>query len=398
MKKLSALNLKYYNIQMLYFGIYVALKGYASVYLLGKGFSNSKIGLVLALASTLAVLIQPVVASFLDKNKQIELRKVVIIFLIIMAAMSFSILFAKEGTILLLCFFVGIATLHEILMPLLNAMAFIFEKHGIEINYGMGRGLGSAAYAIISLILGYLVKDFGMNIFPIVYLTFNIVLIFVVYLFVIPTNNKRDLVNKETNEQSKQLSFFDFCKRYKKYILFIIGLVFVYFTHILINDFFIQIILPIGGTESQMGIAVFISAIAELPTMFFFNKFRKKIDCSYLICVAVIFFAIKHLVILYSNSIIMIYISETFEMLSYALLVPASVYYANMVIEKSDTVKGQSLITMAHTTSGIVASLIGGIMLDKTTVHNVLMGGVVISIIGAIIVVLSVKNSTLRKR
>lgn len=396
MRKILSLDIKYSAIQILYFGIYVSLLGYASVYLLAKGFSNSVIGIVLAVSSAIAVLIQPTVATFSDKNKHIELRKIVAGFIIIMAILSATILFLGEGTIILLCVFVGIATLHSILMPLLNSMAFVFEKYGIEINYGLGRGLGSATYAIISLALGYLVKDYGVNIFPIVYLTMNILLIFVVYTFVVP-NNQKKILKEENQEIPKQLSFLEFCKRYKKFIVFVIGLIFVYFTHVVINNFFIQVITPIGGTESDMGIAVFIAAIMELPTMIFFNNIRKKFSCSTLIIFAVIIFAIKHTLIYIAPNIIMIYIAQALQMLSYAILIPASVYYANEIIEKSDSIKGQSMVTIAITASGIIANLVGGILLDVTDVHQVLLIGLGISIIGALIVIISVSNKKILK-
>lgn len=392
MKKILSLDIKYSAIQVLYFGIYIALIGYASVYLLAKGFSNSIIGIALAISSAIAVFIQPTVATFADKNRHIEFKKIVAGFIIVMAILSASILFLGDGTIILLCVFVGIATLHSTLMPLLNSMAFVFEKYGIEINYGLGRGLGSATYALGSLALGYLVEDFGVNIFPIAYLAMNILLIFVVYNFVIPYNERKNLLKEKIQEEPKQLSFLSFCKRYKKFMIFVLGLILVYFTHIIINNFFIQIITPIGGTETNMGIAVFIQAIMELPVMIFFNNIQKKFSCLTLIRFAVIMFIIKHILIYISPNITMIYIAQTLQMLSYAILIPASVYYANQIIEKSDSVKGQSMVTISIAASGIIANLVGGVLLDVISVKQVLLIGVGISIIGALIVITSVEN------
>lgn len=392
MKKILSLDIKYSTIQVLYFGIYVSLMGYASVYLLVKGFSNSVIGIALAISSAIAIFIEPVVADFSDKNKHIELRKIVAGIVIAMAILSASILLLGKGTIILLCVFVGIATLHSILMPLLNSMAFAFERYGIEINYGLGRGLGSATYAIVSLALGYLAEKFGVDIFPIVYLAMNILLIFVVYTFIVPANERKELSKEQIKEEENQLSFISFCKRYKKFVIFVLGLILVYFTHVIINNFFIQVITPIGGTESNMGIAVFIQAIVELPVMIFFNNIRKKFSYISLIRFAVIMFAVKHILTFMAPNIIVIYIAQAFQMLSYAILIPASVYYANQVIEKSDAIKGQSMVTIAITASGIIANLVGGLLLDIISVHNVLLIGVGISIIGALIVIFSIKN------
>ena len=48
--------------------------------------------------------------------------------------------------------------------------AFAFEQHGIEINYGLARGLGSVAYAIASLALGHIVESFSPGILPLFYI------------------------------------------------------------------------------------------------------------------------------------------------------------------------------------------------------------------------------------
>ena len=70
------------------------------------------------------------------------------------------------------------------IQPLFNSIAFSFEKYGIEINFGLARGLGSAAYALVSLAVGYIVNDLGASILPIIYIVFNILLTIVVHNFV----------------------------------------------------------------------------------------------------------------------------------------------------------------------------------------------------------------------
>ncbi len=53
MKKVFSLDMKYSFTQVLYFGSFCALMGYASVFLLDKGISTSVIGIVLALTSVI---------------------------------------------------------------------------------------------------------------------------------------------------------------------------------------------------------------------------------------------------------------------------------------------------------------------------------------------------------
>ena len=296
---------------------------------------------------------------------------------------------------MLLCVFVGIVTFMMTVQPLFNSMAFLFEKYGIQINYGLARGLGSAAYALASAVLGYLVEDFGTGVIPLFYIIGNILLIIVVYTYVVPKNQQHlvqhEQQNKEETEQ-KQLSFFQFCALYKKFMIFVVGVVLVFFTHTIINNFFIQVITPIGGTESQMGIAVFIAAIVELPAMAMFNIMRKKINCATLLKLSVVMFALKHLLTFLATNIFMIYVAQVLQIGAYAIFIPASVYYVNEVISKQDLVKGQSMVTVGITASGIIANFAGGILLDAVGVYHLLMIGVVVSVVGGLIVFGSIEK------
>lgn len=387
MNKIKMLDVKYALTQILYFASFSALMGYASVYLLDQNVSNSLIGTTLALVSVIAVFTQPMVASAVDK-KVVKLQTLVNIILIATVILSVCLYLFKLPTMMLLCVFVGIVTFMMTIQPLLNSMAFLFEKYGIQINYGLARGLGSAAYALASAVLGYLVEDFGTGVIPLFYIIGNILLILVVYTYVIPKNQQLVSQKQEDIEEieQEQLSFFQFCRLYKKFMVFVLGVVLVFFTHTIINNFFIQVITPIGGTESQMGIAVFIAAIVELPAMAMFNMMRRKINCSTLLKISVVMFALKHLLTFLATNVLMIYAAQVLQIGAYAIFIPASVYYVNEVISKQDLVKGQSMVTVGITASGIIANFAGGILLDVVGVYDLLMIGMIVSIVGGLIV------------
>ena len=394
MKRILSLDIKYSAIQFIFFGSVCAVMGYASVYLLDQGVSNSLIGTILAAISVIVVFTQPAIAAYADKNKHIELRKIISAVMVLAVILSVATFFVKDVVVLLLCVYVGISTCIQTVMPLMNSLAFVFEKQGIEINYGIARGIGSAAYALVSFALGYLVEDFGTSVIPLVYIFFNVLLVLAVNSFVLPKSERKDVaeVEEEKATEEKQLSFIDFFKKYKKFMIFVLGVVVVYFTHTIINNFFIQILTPIGGTESDMGTAVFLAAIVELPAMGLFNSIRKKVKVSTLLKYSAIMFAVKHALTFLATDMTLIYVAQFCQIAAYAILIPASVYYVNSIVAKQDQIKGQSMVTMAMTASGIVANLAGGFLLDGIGVHNVLLMGTVISVIGAVIVMLSVER------
>lgn len=394
MRKIGILDIKYSLTQIFYFAAYCGLMGYASVYLLNKGVSNTLIGTTLALVSIIAVLTQPTIASFADK-KEVKLQTLIIGILIVAIVLTLGIYFLKLPVMALLCLFVAIVTCFMTIQPLLNSLAFAFEKYGIEVNFGLARGLGSVAYALASFSLGYMVEAFNADIIPLVYLIFNIILVIVVDSYVIPKNERDHLqvIEQEHKDIQEKVTFVHFCKKYKKFMFFVVGIVFVFFTHTIINNFFIQILKPIGGSESDMGIAVFLAAILELPAMAMFNVVRRRVKCSTLLKISVVIFALKHIITFLAPNMMVIYIAQILQIGAFAIFTPASVYYVTEIISKKDLVKGQSMITVGITASGIIANLAGGILLDTVGVHTVLFIGVVVSIVGLVISFMTIEEA-----
>ena len=195
MKRILSLDIKYSAIQFIFFGSVCAVMGYASVYLLDQGVSNSLIGTILAAISVIVVFTQPAIAAYADKNKHIELRKIISAVMVLAVILSVATFFVKDVVVLLLCVYVGISTCIQTVMPLMNSLAFVFEKQGIEINYGIARGIGSAAYALVSFALGYLVEDFGTSVIPLVYIFFNVLLVLAVNSFVLPKSERNKGLN-----------------------------------------------------------------------------------------------------------------------------------------------------------------------------------------------------------
>ena len=391
----KSLNIKYMASQIFYFGAFAAMMGYASVYLLYKGFSNSTIGIILSLCSILAVFMQPALASFADNHKNIEIRKIINTIVAIAIILSVALLVIPTNQTLIFILIVAIFSLETTIMPLINTLAFIFEKYGIQINFGIARGLGSVAYALTSMALGYIVEWFSPDLLPICYVVFNALLFIVVHLFVLPKNAQIVDADEESEteaEVQENVSLLKFAGKYKKFIVFLLGFVLVYFAHTIINNFFIQIITNVGGNSSDMGNAVFLAAMLELPTMAYFTKLSQKVNCGTLIKASIVLFLAKHAITYLATNMVMIYIAQVLQMGAYALFIPASVYYVNCKVDNKDIVKGQSFVTTSMTMSGVFANIIGGILLDAVGVSEVLLIGVILSLIGAVIVLFTVEK------
>ena len=154
----------------------------------------------------------------------------------------------------------------------------------------------------------------------------------------------------------------------------------------------ILVIEPVGGTEAAMGTAVSLAAMLELPAMFFFDQLREKFSLNKLLKLSAIMFVVKHTLTAIATSMFVIYIAEATQMLAYAILCPASVYLVNEMVDSSDLTKGQSLVTMGQSLSGIIANLIGGVLIENIGVTPVLYMGAVVTVLGSAIIIYFTKK------
>ncbi|MDD5937129.1 MAG: MFS transporter [Clostridiales bacterium] len=387
---------QYSAIQGSYWMSTCASVSYVSVYLLDRGYSNSEIGVIIAISNILAVILQPLVASFTDRHKKLELRKLLSGFSGSMILMAGVLVFITTDSMLLSILMVYIATITMVIQPLMNSLSMAYEKSGIFVNYGFARGIGSIAYAALSTSLGLLLRHFTTILIPICICMTAIAFTVFVYFFKDCTKNAShsdaNLAIGGGEQQEKASSLHEFVKKNPRFILLLLGVFFIFYNHQTLSVFTIQVIEGFGGTSREMGIANSIAAMSEFPAMFMVNRLLKKYNCRTLIRFAAITFAVKHLIILSATSVPVFFIAQVFQIGSYAILIPVSVTYVSKLLKKVDAVKGQAFMTSAITLSSVFASMINGRLLDVTSVHNVILIGTIVAWIGSIIVFFSVER------
>lgn len=387
----KSLDIRYACIHGFYWMICCAMTGYASVFLLDKGFNNAMIGIVLSVSNILAVVGQPAVASYMDKATKLTLRMLVSLILVAIIVLSFVLSFISNTSPLLLLLVIIVFTLMLTMQPFINSLTFAFEKQGIHINFGLARGIGSVAYAVISLILGNIVAVFSPHILPCFYVGLSMCALAFVYTFYLP-GHKDEIVHEKRQEEHVQLSMKQFIQKYKTFMFLLVATVFLFFDHSIINNFFIQVVNHIGGNSADMGNAIFLAAVLELPTMALFTKIQKKVGCRQMMMVSAVFFSVKHILTYFAANMFMIYVAQVMQMLAYAVFIPASVYYVSQLVDAHDMNKGQALVTGAMTLASVFASLAGGVLLDALGVSKVLMIGAIVSVMGTVFMFMSVED------
>lgn len=388
MEQSRSVNIKYSLLQGIYFVGFCTVMGYAAVYLGSIGMSSSLIGIVLAIANILTSIAQPVLGGFVDKSN-VSMKKVLMIMFGLCSVLSVLLMLASKVTFLAAFLFIAVSTILYTTMPLVNSLAFAFQKQGIDVKFGVARGIGSVAYALASLVLGNVVKAVSPTLMPLAYIVIFLGILPLIRSFKMPEEEIDEVIEEEIVEKESTGAFI---KKHLKFMIFLAGFVLVYFDHTIINNFFITVIKNVGGNTGDMGNAVFLAAMLELPTMALFEKYKNKINIKNTIVISAIFFTLKHTLTYFATNMFMIYLAQATQMLAYALFIPASVYYVDKLFDAKDAVKGQALVTTSMTVSGVLASFLGGILLDNMGVYETLLLGLVLSAVGTIVMIMTVEN------
>jgi len=387
---------RYAVINIAYFMAFGGIHAYASVFLLNKGFLNSEIGLLFALSNVLSVVVQPLIAGWIDKQGRLTNRNVSAAITVTLIVLSGVLLVVGNRKAVIFAVFLIMYMIQMACQPLIIAMNFEYTQAGCDINFGLARGMGSMGFAVYSLIMGNLLEKTDVNMIPVLNILILTVELIFILTFIRPEN--RTVQKKDDAENIKDLAhnnFLKFAKHYPGYMLFLVATVCFFFSHGVLNDYLIQIITPLGGTEKHVGYALFTASVLELPAMALFGRISGKINYKVLLKLSGIFFTVKITVMLLAVNITGVFISEAFQFCAYAMFVPASACYVSEVMGKYDQVEGQAFINVAITLSGVFTGLTCGRILDSAGPKPMLLLGTGVCFIGAVIGILVIGKTTL---
>ena len=131
----------YAFIQGLYWMNFAAIMGYSGFYLLGSGFSNTEIGIIIAIAGILSAVLQPVLASYADRPESPSLKKFLQLLLVLQLILGISLLFCKSILLTGVVYGCGV-TLLQLLTPFINSLGMESINQGHNLNFGIARGMG----------------------------------------------------------------------------------------------------------------------------------------------------------------------------------------------------------------------------------------------------------------
>lgn len=217
-------------------------------------------------------------------------------------------------------------------------------------------------------------------------------ILFLACVFRFPFKKDRKKAEAE-KEKTGAAGPVDFLKRYPSFAVVLLGCILIFMSHSLINSFNYQIAMAKGGGSGEMGNAMTISAVSELPTMFLFGYLLKKKSSVFWFRLSGLFFVLKSIGTFLAFNIPTYYAAQPFQMFGWALINVACVYYVNGIMEPQDSIKGQAYMAMTITAGNVMSSLFGGWLIDAAGVGAMLICASLAAFIGWLIVCLGSKEA-----
>lgn len=351
----------YILMQVGFWAMYGAFCGYQTALLLSRGFSNGQAGVIIAFRCLAGIICQPVLGGFADRHPEIPLRRIVSLSLVvglIANCVLYAVHMGMAGTAAL---FVLIGGFELSAYPLMDAMAVQFINVGVPIRYSFGRGMGSFAYAVTCVLMGLLVGRFGVEYTLLAHAALVAVEIALVAAYPV----YRGGVELRDQGSGRPHSVLQLLRMNPGFTMMLAAALFALTGVLVLSNFLVNVVVDRGGRTSQLGLALFLMAAAELPAGMLFPKLLARLGSGRLLAVSFAGMLAKVLAIMAAPSLIWLYVAQPIQMVGYGLFTPASVYFVNESVPVEDRVRGQTLMMVASNgLGGMLGSLLGGAILD----------------------------------
>ncbi|MCR4690297.1 MAG: MFS transporter [Lachnospiraceae bacterium] len=386
--------LRYSLLNAAYFVAFCTIHAMAAVYLIAQGFTNTQIGVLLAIANISSAILQPVFASIIDKPGPLTNRRFILGSAILIFAGSLMLYFSGGHKAVIFILYALIYMIQFTYQPVMTALCFEYQKAGCSIQFGLARGIGSASFAVTSLFIGRIIEKEGAGLLLIIDMIVMLASAVLIYAFKLPDRKDvsalpgTDVDGTEDNSASQEKahsSLREFFQTYPAFTVYLVAVICFFFAHNMINDFMIRIITNLGGSEAQLGYANFLQAILELPVMALIGFVFKKISAKSLLIVTGTAFFVKILILVFAVNMAGMFFSQFFQLFAYAVFVPATAFYVNDTMDTLDQVKGQAYVTSAITIGGVFSNLISGSVLDHFGIRAMLITGTAVCGVGVLI-------------
>ena len=375
------INLHYTTIQGS-FGIgFGALMSFGAVLMLSRGLSNSALGVVTCIAQLLPMVLQPAVTSFAARREGMTTRKMLMLLTLPILVMAVVMLLAPQSLGVIIAGYILIFLMVNLITPYHNVLMVDFLTRGVEVNYGLGRGVGSGTFALATLVLGFVLEGRdSILIVPVIGGAMLLQLLCVAaFRYPLPAV-------ETVEEQREAVGRMAILRSRRDFVLLLGAVALLLGVHNVTNVYMVHVIDRVGGAESLMGIILGVSAVTELISMPLFPKLQRKFGITALLRFAAAFFVVRLVLLLLAPGGGFLYLAAVAQFASSGILLPAIVYYVAQTLTPEQQTNGQGMIHLAGYCLGPALITLGvGAVVDGSGIQAALGVMIALAAVGTVL-------------
>ena len=355
------LELHYIVMQAAFWLMFAAICSYQAALLQERGFTSGETGIIMAVRCLSGIIFQPILGGWADRHPEVPLKYIVSLCLASGLAASTVYWLHPMGMGGTLVIFIILGGFEITCYPLMDSMAVQYINAGVPIRYSLGRGIGSMAYALCALGMGYQVQALGVETTLVTHGVMVVLCIAAVLTY--PTFHAPPL--RRDGTQPAPHSVLALLTANPPFTVMLLAVLLAITGVLPLGNFMVNIINSRGGDAADLGLGLFLMAAFELPAAFLFQKLSRRYPSGKIMAFAVAATAAKGVVLLCTSSFAGVLAAQPFQMLGYGLFTPTSVYFVNDSVPAEDRVRGQTIMMVASNgLGGVLGNALAGAALD----------------------------------
>lgn len=359
---LRRLDWHYMAMQIGFWAMFASIVGYQTALLLDRGFSNGEAGLMTSVRCLAGIVCQPLLGGFADRHPEFPLKRIVSLSMLLSLGVSvwywarpgYGAGGDRPGV-------GGHRRAGGVLLP-------PHGRHGHPVHQRRrphplqpGPRLGSLAYALTCVFLGFQVGRSGVE----STLLTHVVLVAAEIALVATYPPYRGRPRARDAEGPKPQSAVALLRSNPSFTLMLAGVLLSLTAVLPLSNFLVNVVTSRGGTDADLGLAMFVMGAFELPTAFLFPKLLRRFGSGRLLLISAVFGTLKAVALLCTFNYAGVLLAQPLQLLGYGLFTPASVYFVNESVPEADRVRGQTVMMVASNgMGGMLGGLLAGWTLD----------------------------------
>ena len=321
MKKLS---LPFSLLQAVYWAMSAVAVAFMVPMLRLKGFGESEIGVAMAITAVAAMIAQPLWGALCDRLNRM---KPILLLGCGVSGLIYWLILKTDSPLAVVALSAAIGATIQSLQTVTDSWSTKLSYAGYRLNYGFTRSMGSLAYAVTSLLFGAVVAKMGLRISPLVLLALAL------FMFLIVLR----LPDPPAPEQEHPFSIRDAIRSLggnAPFLVLVLCFFLVTVTSTSFITFYPVFLNELGGNEGHLGLAYFVMAASEIPTMSNYNRLERRFGTMPLLVFSMVGHGLRSIAVGLAGSAPLAIALMFTQIIGWAIALPAYMSYIGQVVDR----------------------------------------------------------------